>query len=487
MKKHELIFWSIKVPLDFCLVYISFFWARDIRLITDLIPWIKLPVRTITDNYLSWFAIFGSILFVAIYGFFWLYEIKINNTRFKQITWITKSAIIWFFLFIWCLYLGLGYIYTVEIPRLIILFTIFLSSFFVFIERTFLDLLHRKLLEKSILQKVKIALVWDKNISFIIENIKNAWIYDIVWYFSNNTDPFCKIKNLWNSKEFAIKAQNLWIEELLFINSSFSQEEIDVFFEYSRIFGIKYKYIANSFDFTKNNIETSFLGKIPIVEIRSIWLTPWWRVIKRIVDIIGSFFGLIFLAPLFLIVGYLIKKEDPDWPIIYENKRVWKNGKFFKLYKFRYMKWEYCTKDAYWIKPEEDKALEYEKKLIEEKSKRSWPLYKILDDPRKTKIGTFIEKYSIDELPQLINVLIWNMSLVWPRPHQPREVDLYKDYQKRVLTLKPWITWMAQTHWRHENDFDDEVRLDIFYIENWSLILDIKILIKTIKVMLKWV
>ena len=120
-----------------------------------------------------------------------------------------------------------------------------------------------------------------------------------------------------------------------------------------------------------------------------------------------------------------------------------------------------------------------EENLIKNKSVRKGPLYKIKDDPRKTKIGSFIEKYSIDEFPQFFNVLIWNMSLVWPRPHQPREVDKYRISHKRLLTIKPGITGMAQVNGRDENDFEDEARLDMFYIENWSILLDLKILFKT--------
>ena len=124
------------------------------------------------------------------------------------------------------------------------------------------------------------------------------------------------------------------------------------------------------------------------------------------------------------------------------------------------------------------------KNLLDKNERKDWPLFKMENDPRITKLWAFLRKYDIDELPQLWNVLIWNMSLIWPRPHLPEEVALYKDYQKRVLTLKPWITWMAQTHWRHKNSFDDEVKLDIFYIENWSILLDMKILFKTLKVVI---
>ena len=131
------------------------------------------------------------------------------------------------------------------------------------------------------------------------------------------------------------------------------------------------------------------------------------------------------------------------------------------------------------------KALKFLDDLIAKQSIKKGPLYKIKNDPRKTKFGTFIEKYSLDELPQFFNVLKGNMSLVGPRPHQPMEVEKYKDYQRRVLTIKPGITGMAQISGRSDLSFEKEVKLDIFYIENWSLWKDLRIIYRTIPTLLR--
>jgi len=117
-------------------------------------------------------------------------------------------------------------------------------------------------------------------------------------------------------------------------------------------------------------------------------------------------------------------------------------------------------------------------------SERSGPLFKMRDDPRITRIGKFIRKTSIDELPQLINVLKGEMSLVGPRPHEPGEVSLYERHQKRLLTIKPGITGLAQISGRSNLPFEEEARLDIYYIENWSLLKDLEIILKTIPVVL---
>ena len=303
-------------------------------------------------------------------------------------------------------------------------------------------------------------------IKYIVDDVKKAKIYKIIKY-----------KNLGDLKKLI---ENRKVDEIIYIDSKLLEEEKFELWELTRIFWIRYRYLTNSFDITKTNTELSLINKIPVLELKS---TPinWWNIIlKRIFDIIISLLWIIIFSPLLIIIFILIKIENLKAPAIFKNKRIWRDEKLFNLYKFRYMKWEYCTKESYDIsKKEKEKALEFEKKLIKEKSTRNWPLYKIKDDPRKTKIWTFIEKYSIDELPQFFNVLIWNMSLVWPRPHQPREVEKYLIHHKRLLTIKPWITGMAQVNWREENNFEDEAKLDTFYIENWSILLDLKIITKT--------
>ena len=144
------------------------------------------------------------------------------------------------------------------------------------------------------------------------------------------------------------------------------------------------------------------------------------------------------------------------------------------------MYWKYCVKDAYGIEWATDAALKFEEKLKQTADTRNGPLYKISNDPRKTHIGKILEKLSLDELPQLWNVFIGDMSLVGPRPHQPREVDLYDEHHYQVLTVKPGITGMAQVSGREQNSFEEEVGYDVYYIENYSILLDLLILIKTI-------
>jgi lipopolysaccharide/colanic/teichoic acid biosynthesis glycosyltransferase len=233
----------------------------------------------------------------------------------------------------------------------------------------------------------------------------------------------------------------------------------------------------------KSSVE--FVGNYAITQIEFVGMTVWGRIIKRTFDLIFSSVAMIVLMPVWLTIAILIKIEDPDGPIIYKNNRVGKDGKPFTLYKFRYMFWKYCVKDAYGVKPQDDTALKFEEKLIHSnKNTRTGPIYKITkDDPRKMRIGSLIERFSIDELPQLLNVFLGSMSLVGPRPHQPREVEKYDEWHKQVLTIKPGITGMGQVYAREISEFDREVELDTYYIENWNILLDFKLIFGTLKVL----
>lgn len=188
---------------------------------------------------------------------------------------------------------------------------------------------------------------------------------------------------------------------------------------------------------------------------------------KRAMDIVGSLLGLIILSPIFLIVSVLIKLEDPKGNIFFSQERNGLNGKTFNMYKFRSM-------------------VHNAEELLEglmEQNEQSGPAFKMKDDPRITKIGKFIRKTSIDELPQLINILKGDMSIVGPRPPIPREVEQYTEYQLQRLLVKPGLTCYWQVGGRNEIGFDEWVELDIKYIEERNLWIDIKLIFKTVFVL----
>jgi exopolysaccharide biosynthesis polyprenyl glycosylphosphotransferase len=209
--------------------------------------------------------------------------------------------------------------------------------------------------------------------------------------------------------------------------------------------------------------------------------TLWFALLlKRVIDIVGSIIGILFLMPVMLITALVIKLTSPG-PVIFSQIRLGKQGVPFTFYKFRSM----CidTDDQIHRDYIHDFINGYHEKINHGNADE--PLYKNKSDSRITKVGKFIRKTSIDELPQFFNVLKGDMSLVGPRPPISYEVEKYQSWHlMRILEMKPGITGLWQVEGRSKTEWDDSVRLDIRYIQNWSLILDLKILLKTFKVVL---
>lgn len=194
-----------------------------------------------------------------------------------------------------------------------------------------------------------------------------------------------------------------------------------------------------------------------------------YRTIKRVFDFVAALLAVIILSPTFLIIAIAIKINDPHGPVFYTQERIGKDGRPFRMFKFRSM-----VTNA-------DELLEN----LKEQNEIKGAMFKMKNDPRITSVGRFIRKYSLDELPQLLNVVGGSMSIVGPRPPLPYEVDQYTDYDKQRLMVKPGATGMWQVGGRNALDFDQMVELDLTYINERSIWLDLKIMFETVKVMIK--
>ena len=195
---------------------------------------------------------------------------------------------------------------------------------------------------------------------------------------------------------------------------------------------------------------------------------PFYHFFKRSVDIVGSGAGLVVLSPLFGYLAYKVHKEDGG-PVFYSQERVGKDGKKFKIHKFRSMV------------PNADKMV----KELEDQNEIDGAMFKIKNDPRVTKIGHFIRSHSLDELPQLVNVFKGEMSLVGPRPPLPSEVQEYTEYDKQRLKVTPGCTGLWQVTKRNDANFDEMVELDLDYINNSGFFYDMGIIFKTVGVLFK--
>lgn len=215
-----------------------------------------------------------------------------------------------------------------------------------------------------------------------------------------------------------------------------------------------------AFGFSQDDQDTSFLPERMVSR-------PSYYFVKRLMDIIFSFFALIILAPVFLIIGIAIK-VDSKGSIFYSQNRVGKNGKHFRMFKFRSM----C------------KNADQELKNLSHLNEKDGPIFKISNDPRVTKVGRFIRMSSIDELPQLLNILRGDMTVVGPRPPLVNEAIQYTPYQAQRLIVKPGLTCYWQISGRSNLGFQEWIELDLKYIKEQGYLTDLKIIIKTIPAVL---
>lgn len=260
------------------------------------------------------------------------------------------------------------------------------------------------------------------------------------------------------------------VDEVMVADPNFPPEDIVALVDFCNERHLVFKFIPNIYQTLTANAEADTIARRPVIELKRTPLDGWGRVAKRGFDVVASFFGLIFLSPLFAVMATAIKWDTPG-PVFARLKRVSKN-KQFVMYKFRSM-----------ISTDPDGTAHslnsYFRSLGNDRPDAG-PLWKMRDDPRITRVGKFIRRWRLDELGQLINILRGEMSLVGPRPHQPDEIARYAKHHKRVLAVKAGATGLAQASGSSELPFEEEVKLDTFYIENWSLWLDMKILFKTL-------
>ena len=205
-------------------------------------------------------------------------------------------------------------------------------------------------------------------------------------------------------------------------------------------------------------------GSMPLLHVQMPKYSGVRRLAKRVLDIVAAALGLLLLSPVFAVVAYLVKRQDGG-PAFFSQERIGRNGVPFTIYKFRTM-----VTDAERLKAD-----------LQASNEGSGPLFKMKHDPRITPLGAFLRRLSIDELPQLINVLLGSMSLVGPRPGLPNEVAVYEEHTERRLLVSPGITGLSQVTGRSDLSWEQNVRFDLHYVENWSLGLDLAILGRTVR------
>ena len=466
MKRSELFFSAIQVPVDFLMICLAAWTAYLLRNVPEIIALQPKLYNYPFHDYIK-IVLMAVPFFIIIYALEGLYDIRVTRKFWKEMVKVFSATSIGLVIIIMAIFLKREWFSS----RFVILAGWGIAIFYVVVARYLIHLLQKRLLRERGTGVHRVLLIGrngkidtfnklikqDKNLGYkVIDRIDTAQL-----------------------KVVKMIKKEKGIDEIILCESSITDDEQEKLIDYCAIHNIAYKYIPNTLQTTRYEIGV-LMGE-PLIEVKHTPLDGWGRISKRIFDVLASIIGIILTSPILILTAIAVWM-DSCGPIIYKNERIGSNGKKFFVFKFRYFKNEFCISKE---NPKLKEALSFEEKLIETQSVRKGPLYKIKDDPRKTRVGKFIEKYSIDELPQLFNVLFGTMSLVGPRPHQEREVEKYMEYHRRLLTIKPGVTGMAQVSGRSDLDFEDEYKLDLYYIENWSLWLDIQICLKTVGVLFR--
>jgi exopolysaccharide biosynthesis polyprenyl glycosylphosphotransferase len=315
-----------------------------------------------------------------------------------------------------------------------------------------------------------ILIIADEDSYYFIDRLIEStdWGYRIWAIMSDDVYIKAKYNKLYKILPYEHDLSNIIdnkaIDEVIYCKSFFDQNEIQNFIYSCAEVGVVFRMQSQLLNCVKMQSTLSFLNQMPFLTFRNTPDNYLALKVKTILDLIISLLILIILSPIILMIALLIKLDGG--PIFFLQKRIGLHGRRFTCIKFRTM-----VVNA-----------ERMQESLMSKNEQKGPVFKIKNDPRVTKIGRFLRKTSLDELPQFINVLQGNMSIVGPRPPIPSEVKQYKRWQNRRLSMKPGITCIWQVSGRNNIPFDQWMKMDMQYIDTWSLKLDLIILLKTIKV-----
>jgi len=460
MKKSELFFSFLLVPLDYLMIVLAGFVAYYIRF-ADVVTKIRPAIFEL--DFVKYFqaVLIVGVIWLIVFAFAGLYNIREARKVVREFYRVTLACSTGLMVVVILIFLRRELFDS----RFIVLVAWILSIIFITVSRVLVRILQRHLYRYDIGVK-KIILVGDSKTSDVlmhefsskidsgIEVIKRVRSFNLE--ISNELTEFLKFKK---------------VDEVIQSDPNLSKAETLRLFDFTDDHHITFRYAADLLGTKVLKTEVMEVSGVPIVEVKKTPLDGWGRIAKRLFDIIISLVLIILISPVLIITAIAVK-IDSRGPIFFSKKddnsplrRVGQGGKSFNYLKFRSMM------------PKSDN-LRYTD-LADQNIRGDGPMVKIKNDPRVTRVGKLIRRWSIDELPELFLVLNGSMSLVGPRPHLPEEVAKYEHHHRKVLTIKPGMTGMAQISGRSDLSFEEEVKLDTYYIENWSLLLDLSLLIRT--------
>jgi exopolysaccharide biosynthesis polyprenyl glycosylphosphotransferase len=453
VKKLELLFGLLRIPFDALCVAVALwtsYWLRTHNM--DLVPHMQLldPAQSLPPigTYVREFVWPAALIFVLCALALKLYAFQVTKSAWREVGRSLQAAAIWLVVVMaWYFLVRKQLFYS----RILLLHSTFFIAIFVILSRSFLTVLYRMLLQYGY------GVRWVVSVGAypLPETVEDALVHDACYRYIGHKKTL---------KELERQHERLPMDLVLQTDPNPSSDDTVALIEYCRSEHIGYAFLPPVLADVPHMLRVDRLGLLPMMRLQPTPLDGWGRVIKRASDIIFGLIALIIAVPFMIVVSLAILIESGR-PVLYVSRRVGDFGRrLVPVLKFRSM-----VKDADARKAE----------LLAMNHRKDGPLFKMKSDPRVTRVGAVIRRLSLDEIPQLFNVVVGHMSLVGPRPHLPEEVKRYTPYQRRVLAVRPGVTGLAQVSGRSDLTFEEEVKLDLQYIEEWSIALDLWILWRT--------
>lgn len=457
-RKNDKIYNQIKIINDLIITVFSF--------LISFFIWVY-PMG-INKIIIHQYLILGILIIITWYSLIILFrihhsqKIKSYSIILFEYLLISSLGILFVFLFIFVLKLNF-------ISRITILLFGFSSLILLTINRIRNTILLKKELLKGNNYKNIIIIADETSIPFINKTINEKhWGLKIFGIFSDSPviikNFASKTKIITTESDLTETVENNAIDEIIYCKGDINKDEIKNLIYLCEEIGINLNLQSDFFSIIASKSRLNYIDELPIITISPISYNYFALAIKSVSEYIFALVAIILFSPVYLIIAILIKTESKG-NVLFRQERVGLRGRTFTMYKFRTMV---------------SNAEELKKDLIH-KNEANGPVFKIKNDPRITRIGSFLRKTSLDEFPQFINVIQGHMAIVGPRPPVPEEVALYERHQLRRLSMKPGITCIWQVTERNNSSFEEWVKLDLQYIDNWSLKLDFILIIKTVK------
>lgn len=458
MKRSEAILGLVRIPMDILAVLAALLLSYQLRAENrDLIPSIQLlePSQSLPtlDYYVSSFVMPGVLLFIFIAASLRLYALREPMGGRNELVRVVLCTALWLVgVMTWYFFVRKQLFFS----RILLAYSTFFIAMFVVLGRMGIILLKHMLLRHGI----GTYLVASVGKQPIARSARDTLGRNIHFEYLGHVSDLPALKGLLKKARPDLVIQS---------DPDSRGDQTIKLIEFCRSSHLGYAFLPPVLADVPHQLEVDRLGLVPMIRFKPTPLDGWGRIGKRLFDFVVSALLLVLLLPVWIIVSIAVI-IDSGWPVLYVSRRVGEQGSVhIPVIKFRSM-----VKNADALK----------KGLHTKNQRKDGPLFKMVDDPRITKVGRMIRRFDIDELPQLVNVFLGHMSLVGPRPHLPEEVAKYKPYERRVFAVKPGITGLAQVSGRSDLSFKEEVRLDLRYVEEWSFLMDIHVLLRTVYVSL---